>query len=183
MFVAPEALLGIASAFAWLERTVETATGPFGLAIVWLYSFLVAFALPGVSEVVLYAPLDLGVGRRLTVSAIVLVSAFGKAAGSVFAFHLGQQAKRSGPVTRLLERSPIDVVAWSQRRAVEVVRKWGYAGLALALCVPGFPDTVSIYAFSVLEEDYAKFAVATFVGSAGRLLVWLAGWETATALI
>jgi uncharacterized membrane protein YdjX (TVP38/TMEM64 family) len=44
----------------------------------------------------------------------------------------------------------------------------------MALSVPFFPDTLSIYAFSVLEEDYLKFAAATFVGSVGRLLVTVA---------
>ena len=37
--------------------------------------------------------------------------------------------------------------------------------------VPFFPDTLSIYAFTVLEENYTKFAVATLVGSVGRLVV------------
>ena len=56
-------------------------------------------------------------------------------------------------------------------KVVELSRRYGYLGLALALSVPGFPDTLSIYAFSVLEEDYMKFAAATFAGSVGRLVV------------
>lgn len=159
--------------FDWLTRFVRTATGWGGLVIIFVYSFLIAFALPGVSEVVLLAPLNLGLSTELRLALIILVSGAGKAAGSVFAFHIGQEAKEAGPVIRFLRRSRFDVIGWSQRRTVEVAQRWGYAGLALALSVPFFPDTLSIYAFAVLEEDYVRFAAATFVGSVGRLLVTL----------
>ncbi|WP_420828714.1 YqaA family protein [Halomicrobium salinisoli] len=157
------------------ERAVCTATGPAGLLLIGVYSFLIAFILPLPSEIVL-APassLRLGLPTSLDLALVILVSGLGKAAGSVFAFHLGQEAKQSGPVIRLLRRSRFDVVAWSERRTVELAQQFGYVGLALALSVPGFPDTLSIYAFSVLEEDYLKFALATFAGSVGRLLVTL----------
>lgn len=157
--------------FNWLIRLIETATGWGGLAVIFVYSFLIAFALPGVSEVVLLAPLDLGLSPELRFALIILTSATGKAVGSVFAFHLGQQAKQAGPIVRALRRSRFDVIGWSERRTVEVARRWGYAGLALALSVPFFPDTLSIYAFTVLQEDYYRFAAATFAGSVGRLLV------------
>jgi membrane protein YqaA with SNARE-associated domain len=169
--------------FAWLESLVEHATGWGGLVIIWIYSFLIAFALPGVSEVVLAAPLNLGLGGAATTGLIILVSAFGKAAGSVFAFHIGQEAKDSGRLVGYLRRSRFDIIEWSERQTVKVAQKWGYAGLALALCVPGFPDTLSIYAFSVLEEDYVKFALATFIGSAGRLILWLVGAEAVLSLV
>ncbi len=159
--------------FEWLTRLVETATGWGGLAIIFVYSFLIAFALPGVSEVVLLAPLDLGLSTELRLAVIILTSAAGKAVGSVFAFHIGQEAKEAGPIIKALRRSRFDVIGWSERRTVDVARRWGYAGLALALSVPFFPDTLSIYAFAVLEEDYYRFAAATFVGSVGRLLVTL----------
>ncbi|WP_248897762.1 YqaA family protein [Haloplanus sp. XH21] len=159
--------------FEWLTRFVRTATGWGGLAVIFVYSFLIAFALPGVSEVVLLAPLDLGLSTEARLAVIILVSAVGKAAGSVFAFHLGQEAKESGPVIAALRRSRFDIIEWSERRTVDIARRWGYAGLAVALSVPFFPDTLSIYAFAVLEEDYVRFAAATFVGSVGRLLVTL----------
>jgi membrane protein YqaA with SNARE-associated domain len=159
--------------FESLRRVVETATGWGGLAIIFVYSFLIAFALPGVSEVVLLAPLDLGLSTEARLALIILTSAAGKAAGSVFAFHLGQEAKEAGPIIEALRRSRFDVIGWSERRTVEVARRWGYAGLAVALSIPFFPDTLSIYAFAVLEEDYVRFAAATFAGSVGRLLVTL----------
>lgn len=170
-----------ASEGGMLSSLVETATGPMGLVAIFVYSFLIAFALPGFSEVVLAAPLDLGLGENGRLAVIILVSGVGKAAGSVFAFHIGQEAKESGPVTRVLRRSRFDVVEWSEKKVVVLAQKYGYGGLALALCVPTFPDTLSIYAFSVLEEDYYRFAFATFVGSVGRLLVTLGGVAVITA--
>ncbi|GAA0247088.1 YqaA family protein [Haladaptatus pallidirubidus] len=159
--------------FGWLESAVEHATGWVGLIVIAIYSFLISFILPLPSEVVLLAPLDLGLGDAGRLTLIILVSGLGKAAGSIFAFHIGQEAKQSGPVIKALRRSRIDIVEWSERKTVELARKWGYLGLAMALCVPFFPDTISIYAFSILEEDYTKFAAASFVGSVGRLLVTL----------
>lgn len=162
-----------AEQFGWLERAVETATGPIGLGLIAVYSFLIAVVLPLPSEIVLAAPLDIGFPQSLDLALIVLTSGLGKAIGSVFAFHVGQEVKRSGPVVRWLRRSRFDVIKWSERRTVGLAREYGYVGLALALSVPFFPDTLSIYAFTVLEDDYAKFTAATFVGSVGRLLVTL----------
>ena len=160
--------------FRTLESAVRTATGPAGLVIIFVYSLLIAFVLPLPGEVVLATPLRLGLGYWPEITLIILVSAAGKAAGSLLAFALGHGAKRSGPVVRWLRRSRFDIVGMTERRTVQLAKQYGYAGLALALCVPGFPDTLSIYAFSVLEEDYVRFAVATFIGSAGRLILVLA---------
>ena len=154
-----------------LEALVESATGWVGMGVVFLYSFLIAFVLPGPSEVVLLAPIDLGASPAGNLLSIMLVSATGKAAGSVFAFHIGQEAKQAGPVVRWLRRSRFDVLEWSERRSVQLAQRYGYGGLAVALSVPFFPDTISIYAFAILETDYVKFAVATFLGSLGRLAV------------
>ncbi|WP_193570056.1 MULTISPECIES: YqaA family protein [Halorussus] len=157
----------------WIAHVVETATGWAGLGIIFVYSFLIAFALPGVSEVVLAAPLDLGLSQAERLGLIIVVSGVGKAAGSMLAFHIGQEAKESGPIIDFLRRSRFDVIEWSENKTVQLAQRWGYLGMAAALSVPFFPDTISIYAFAVLEEDYAKFALATFAGSVGRLLVTL----------
>ncbi|MHB9288457.1 YqaA family protein [Halobacteriales archaeon Cl-PHB] len=154
-----------------LSQAVCRATGPLGLGIIATYSFLIAFILPLPSEVVLWAPLSLGIPAWLTLVVIMVVSGAGKAAGSVFAFHLGQEAKNYGPLLRRIKQSRFDILEWSEKRTIQIAKKWGYLGLALALCVPFFPDTLSIYAFTVLEDDYLKFALATFAGSVGRLVV------------
>nr|WP_211693369.1 VTT domain-containing protein [Natronomonas halophila] len=154
-----------------VETLVESATGWPGMGIVFVYSFLIAFVLPGPSEVVLVAPLDLGIPAWASLGSIMLVSAVGKAAGSVLAFHIGQEVKRAGPIVRWLRRSRWNILEWSERRSVQLAQRYGYGGLAIALSVPFFPDTISIYAFAVLERDYVRFAAATFVGSLGRLIV------------
>ena len=169
--------------FEIVEQAIRTATGPAGLGIIALYSFLIAFVLPRPSEGVLATPLSLGLPYSVEIGLIVLVSGVGKATGSVFAFHLGQEAKQSGPVVRFVRRSRFDVVSWSESKTVQLAQKWGYIGLALALCVPGFPDTLSIYAFTVLEKDYTKFALATFAGSVGRLLVTVSFGAAAFAIV
>ena len=165
-------LVALPLQFGGLEAAVETATGPLGLLIIAAYSFLIAIVLPLPSEIVLAAPLNLGLPEIADLALIVLVSGVGKAAGSVVAFRLGHEAKRqSGPIIDRLRDSRFDIVEWSERRTVQLAREYGYIGLAIALTVPFFPDTISIYAFTVLEEDYVKFAAATFVGSVGRLLL------------
>ena len=166
-----------------LSGLVETAKGPVGLLLIFVYSFLIAFALPGVSEIVLAAPLDLGLSQNLRFTVIILVSSVGKAAGSVLAFHVGQEAKQSGPVERWIRRSRFDVLEWSERSVVRLGRRYGYLGLAGFLSVPGLPDTLSIYAFAVIEADYVKFSVATFVGSVNRLVITLLGVELFLSLL
>jgi len=170
-------------AYAAAESAVRTARGWPGLGIVFVYSALIAAVLPLPSEVVLAAPLELGLGRPLRLALVVVVSGLGKALGSVVAFHAGQEAKRSGPVVRWLRRSRLDLVQWSETTAAGLARRFGYVGLALALSVPFFPDTVSIYAFSVLGRDYRKFAAAAFAGSVGRLVVTLGIAGAAVALV
>ncbi|WP_423999963.1 YqaA family protein [Haloarcula salina] len=163
------------SALTLLEDAVCTATGPTGLGIIAVYSFLIAFILPLPSEVVLVPAetLRLGLSTTGNLAAIIVVSALGKAVGSLVAFHIGQEAKEYGPLVRRIKESRFDIIEWSERTTIQLAKKYGYVGLALALCVPFFPDTLSIYAFTVLEEDYLRFGAATFAGSAGRLLVTL----------
>ncbi|QGN08158.1 hypothetical protein Hrd1104_02170 [Halorhabdus sp. CBA1104] len=167
-----------------LEGSVQSATGPLGLLIIAIYSFLIAFVLPLPSEIVL-APagqMQLGLPYGPTLAVIILVSGIGKAAGSVFAFHIGQEAKEYGPLVRRIKASRFDVIGWSERKTVQLARRFGYVGLAMALSVPFFPDTISIYAFTILEEDYFKFALATFAGSVGRLLVTIGAFGSVFVL-
>jgi len=175
--------LAVLSLAASVEAVVETATGWAGMGIIFVYSFLIAFILPGPSEVVLAAPLDLGLPTWAHFGSIMLVSATGKAAGSVFAFHIGQELKEAGPIVRWLRRSRWDVLEWSEKRSVQLARRYGYGGMAIALSVPFFPDTISIYAFAVLEHDYVRFAVATFIGSFGRLLVTIGIFGGVSAVV
>lgn len=171
--------------FSALEESVRRARGPLGLFIIWIYSFLIAVVLPLPSEVVLApaAQMRLSLPYELTLAVIIVVSGFGKAVGSLIAFHIGQEAKQYGPLIRRIKKSRFDIVSWSERKTVQLARRFGYIGLALALSVPFFPDTISIYAFTILEEDYLKFALATFAGSVGRLLVTIGIFGSAYVLL
>jgi membrane protein YqaA with SNARE-associated domain len=158
--------------FAWfhrIERVIRGATGVGGLAIIAVYSFLIAFVLPLPSEIVLAASLKLPIPSWAEFALLIAVSSVAKAAGSVVAFWVGDRS--AGPIMRALQRAGVDLVEYTERATVKLAREWGYVGLAAALSVPFFPDTASIYAFSVLEENYTRFAAATFVGSAMRLLL------------
>jgi len=170
---------------AGLEHAVRAATGWWGIALIVIYSFLIAFVLPLPSEVVLFpaltGSLSLGLPYAVEVSVVMIASGLGKAAGSVLALKLGHGASHSGVVINALNRMGYEPVEWSKQRVVVLVQKWGYAGLAVGLTVPGFPDTLSIYAFSVIEKDEVKFALATFAGSVGRLVVTLGVWSGVVA--
>jgi membrane protein YqaA with SNARE-associated domain len=157
-----------------VAEAVCTATGPLGMVLVAVYSFLIAFILPLPSEIVLFAPLDIGLPGWATLGLIILVSGLAKAAGSLFAFHIGKGVSESNVVMERLRASRFDVVEWSEKTTVAAAQQYGYLGLALILCIPFLPDTLSIYAFSVLEESYWRFGLASFVGGVGRLLVTLA---------
>ncbi|QDX39743.1 YqaA family protein [Salarchaeum sp. JOR-1] len=170
--------------FGWFQHAVEAATGWGGVFIILVYSFLIAFVLPLPSEVVLVpvctgaavctGTLQLGLPQPIELAIVVVASGLGKAVGSIIALKVGHGASHSGPVINTLRRMGYDPMEWSKQRVVTLVKKWGYAGLAVGLTVPGFPDTLSIYAFSVIEKDELKFALATFAGSVGRLLVTIA---------
>ncbi|MXR21243.1 VTT domain-containing protein [Halobacterium bonnevillei] len=186
--MSPSAAVAASIDIAGIENAVRAATGWPGLGVIFVYSFLIAFVLPFPSEVVLCsagyvcaetAHLGLGIPSPLVVSFVVLSSSVGKAAGSIVALRVGYGASHSGPVMRAARRLGFDPVQWSRRRMVELVRRYGYYGMALGLSVPGFPDTISIYVFSVIEKDYRRFAAAAFTGSVGRLAVTIAVLEGA----
>jgi len=154
---------------------MTAVTGWPSLGIVFIYSFLIAFILPLPSGLVLLTPLDIGLMASYELALIVIVSGLGKAAGSLVALTLGQRARRTSTFERwaenLLQRFNMDLIRWSKDESRELVHKYGYFGLGGALSIPFFPDTAPIYAFSLLDLDYGKFAVAVFAGSVIRLII------------
>lgn len=178
---------------------IKTATGPVGLIVVFVYSFLIAVALPLPNAVVLAVPLNLGLPEEGRLAVVILVSGLGKATGSVVVFYFANRAQRlfviqeqsvgearlqrSGSVRRQLWRVRLTMSRWAERRVVELIRQYGYVGFAISLAFPGIPDTLSIYAFAVLERNYLKFGLAAFVGSVGRLLMYVFGFEVITELL
>lgn len=161
------------------EAAIRTASGWSGVFLIFVYSVLISFALPLPSEVVLCPvgyicsgnTLALGFPIEVQLAIVIVVSGLGKAMGSVFALAIGHNASHAGIVIRTLRRFGLRPKEWSQKQMVTLVKKWGYVGMAMGLSVPFFPDTVSLYAFAILEDDYLKFAGAAFAGTVGRLLV------------
>jgi membrane protein YqaA with SNARE-associated domain len=172
--------------FGGVESAVRAATGWTGLTLIFVYSFLITFVLPLPGEVVLCpagyvcgeaAHLGLGLSGAPLVLLVIVVSATGKALGSVVALHLGYNASHSGVVVRTLRRFGYQPMEWSRSTLVDLVKQYGYYGMAMALSVPFFPDTISVYAFSVIDKDYRQFAAAAFAGGVGRLVVTIALFE------
>ncbi|MFC6837015.1 hypothetical protein [Halomarina ordinaria] len=155
-----------------VQSLLEFSTGPFALFVVLVYSLLVATVLPFPGEVVLAVPLDLGLSHTTELGLLVVVSSLGKAVGSLLALSLRDGATRTSPFVRLYGRVPPWLAA-RQRALVRRVGDHGYLGLAAGLSVPLMPDTALIYAFTVVETDRLKFALATFVGTVVRLLAVL----------
>lgn len=185
-----DALVGVG--IEGLEAAVTVASGWSGLALIFVYSFLIAFVLPLPSEVVLCPVGFVCAGNTLAlaplpyevqVGLVILVSGVGKAFGSVIALAVGHNATHSGPVIRSLRYLGFKPMEWSQRTLVRISKRWGYLGMAVGLSVPFFPDTASIYAFSVIGSGYRKFAAAAFAGSVGRLLVTIGLIEGALLVI
>jgi membrane protein YqaA with SNARE-associated domain len=151
-----------------IEAFVHEVTGPLGLLVAATYSLLVAVVLPFPGELVLAIPLDMGFDPMTELALLVVASSIGKAGGSLLALRVGNGA-RTGLFERLLDQRP--TLLWLREGPVtEFATRYGYLGLGVGLAIPFFPDTAIIYAFSVLELNYAKFALAAFFGTVARLL-------------
>lgn len=168
------------------RTAVAVASGWSGLGLIFVYSLLIAFILPLPSEIVLCPVGYVCAGNTLALAPIpheiqivmvIVTSGLGKAIGSIIALMVGHNAAHSGVVIRGLRRLGFHPLEWSQKKMVGLAKKWGYLGMAIGLSVPFFPDTASIYAFAILEDDYLKFAAAAFAGSVGRLLITIGAIE------
>lgn len=162
--------------FEAVELLVATATGPSGLALIFVYSVLVACILPLPGELVLLAAPGLGLlpSTAANIALVIVVSALGKALGSVWALRIGRGALGSGP-SRWLRRH---VVPSRRHRGFEgrlsaFVRRYEYVGLAVILAIPLLPDTAVVYAFSAVDGEERYFAIAAFVGTVARLNITL----------
>ena len=163
--------------FEAFEALVTTARGPSGVVLILVYSVLVAFILPLPGELVLLAAPQLSVfpSTAANVALVIIVSAVGKAIGSVWALRIGRGALGSGPSQWLRAHVvPNRRDHGIEGRLTAFVRRYEYVGLALILAVPLLPDTAVVYAFSAIDGDERPFAVAAFVGTVARLCLTLA---------
>ena len=158
----------------WLVELLTTPRStPFVLAVVFLYSFLLAVLLPFPAELALVAALSLDLPRNLAIGVVMVVAASGAALGSMLAQQLGYGVSHSDPVTRVLSSIP-GYARFRQHSLVAFVREYRYVGLTITLSIPLLPVTATLYAFSTLEDDPKWFAVTVFFATFLRLGVFLA---------
>lgn len=154
-----------------LDALVRSASGPLGLLVVFVFSFLCAVALPLPSELVLLAPINLGLPGWGDLAVLVVVASAGKAAGGVVALKVSRRAASTNRFAAITGRFRFGPVVAVEAAIGGVVRRYGVLGLVTTLSIPGAPDTAAIYAFSVGHDDPVEFAAAAFVGTVVRLLI------------
>ncbi len=141
-----------------------------GLLLVFVYEVGAAVILPTPAE------LPLATYKWLPVGWMVLFAVAGKMVGSYLLFFLGDRMKNTERFHRLVARYRLLRVAmeWSER----FVRRFGVFAVFLLLCIPGFPDTVSLYLFAVIGQRPVLFSLAAGAATALRFgLVILGVWS------
>jgi membrane protein DedA with SNARE-associated domain len=141
-----------------------------GLLLVFLYEVGAAVILPTPSE------LPLATYTWLPVGWVVLFAVAGKTVGSYVLFFLGDRMKNTERFHRLVARSRTlqRAMDWSER----FVQRFGVFAVFLLLCIPGFPDTVSLYLFALVGQRPVLFSLAAGAATALRFgLVILGVWS------
>ncbi len=141
-----------------------------GLLLVFLYEVGAAVVLPTPAE------LPLATYKWLPVGWMTLFAVFGKFAGSYLVFFLGDRLKNTNRFQRWVARYRIlqRLTRWSER----FVQRYGVFAVFLLLCIPGFPDTASLYLFAVVGQRPVLFACAAGLATAVRFgLVIFGAWS------
>ncbi len=141
-----------------------------GLLLVFLYEVGAAVILPTPAE------LPLATYKWLPLGWMVLFAVAGKTIGSYLVFFLGDRLKNTQRFQRWVDRyRPLQtLMRWSER----FVRRYGVVAVFLLLCIPGFPDTVSLYLFAIIGQRPVLFSLAAGAATAVRFgLVILGVWS------
>lgn len=144
------------------------ASEPVLLALVFVYAFLAAAFLPVPTEAVLIVPLGFSLPWYLGFPLVIFIASLGSALGSLIALRIGYGVSRSGPVTRLLDRSKL-YHRLRTESLVAFVQRYTYVGMLIAVSLPLLPESTTFYAFSVLDDRPAAFALAAGLGTVIRL--------------
>ncbi len=145
-----------------------------GLFLVFLYEVGAAVILPTPAE------LPLVTYKWLPVGWMTLFAVAGKILGSYLVFFLGDRLKNTERFQTWVDRyRPLQaIMRWSER----FVRRYGAFAVFLLLCIPGFPDTVSLYLFAIVGQRPVLFALAAGAATAVRFgLVILGVWSIGQA--
>jgi membrane protein YqaA with SNARE-associated domain len=141
-----------------------------GLLLVFLYEIGAAVILPTPAE------LPLVTYKWLPVGWMTLFAVAGKIVGSYLVFFLGDRMKNTERFHRLVDRYRAlrAIMKWSER----FVRRFGVFAVFLLLCIPGFPDTVSLYLFAIVGQRPVLFSLAAGAATAVRFgFVILGVWS------
>jgi membrane protein YqaA with SNARE-associated domain len=141
-----------------------------GLLLVFLYEIGAAVILPTPAE------LPLVTYKWLPVGWMTLFAVAGKIVGSYLVFFLGDRMKNTERFHRLVARYGVlrAIMSWSER----FVRRFGVFAVFLLLCIPGFPDTVSLYLFAIVGQRPVLFSLAAGAATAVRFgFVILGVWS------
>jgi membrane protein YqaA with SNARE-associated domain len=144
------------------------------LFLVFLYEVGAAVILPTPAE------LPLAMYKWLPLGWMVLFAAAGKTLGSYLVFFLGDRLKNTQHFQRWVNRyRPLQaIMGWSER----FVRRYGVFAVFLLLCIPGFPDTVSLYLFAIIGQRPVLFSLAAGLATAVRFgLVIFGVWSIGKA--
>ncbi len=145
-----------------------------GLLLVFLYEVGAAVILPTPTELPLISY------KWLPLGWMILFAVAGKTIGSYLVFFLGDRLKNTQRYHRWVDRHRIlqTLTAWSER----FVRRYGVFAVFLLLCIPGFPDTVSLYLFALVGRWPVLFSLAAGLATAVRFgLVILGVWSFSRA--
>ena len=145
-----------------------------GLLLVFLYEVGAAVILPTPTELPLVSY------KWVPLGWMILFAVAGKTIGSYLVFFLGDRLKNTQRYHRWVDRHRIlqTLTAWSER----FVRRYGVFAVFLLLCIPGFPDTVSLYLFALVGHRPVLFSLAAGLATAVRFgLVILGVWSFSRA--
>ena len=146
-----------------------------GLFLVFLYEVGAAVILPTPAE------LPLVTYKWLPLGWMVLFAVAGKTIGSYLVFFLGDRMKNTERFHRLVGRYRVvrAIMDWSER----FVRRYGVFAVFLLLCIPGFPDTVSLYLFALIGQRPVLFSLAAGAATALRFGLVILGvrWSIGAA--
>jgi len=139
------------------------------LLLIFLYEVGAAVILPTPSEIPVFGYQWIPLGW------IFVFAVAGKTAGSYLIFFLGDRLKETERFQRWVRRFSLlqRLMAWSER----FVRRYGVVAVFILLSVPGFPDTVSLYLFALVGDRPVLFAIASGLGTAVRMGLFLLGFH------
>ncbi|MCU0859972.1 MAG: hypothetical protein MUE55_05255 [Thermoplasmata archaeon] len=121
----------------------------------WTY-VAVFYAYCVAAAVILPIPVEIFLFGDPVVSIYVkaLIMGLGKGTGALAVFFIGFKVEQV-----IMKYAHWGWFKWMLDKSEVVVRKYGYPAMFAIMCIPFFPDTVTLYVFSILNKE-------------GKLMTW-----------